>query len=147
MSVINKLVNVYLQFLFQRAFINKRNFVKSLHKFFVLLVLFSEYFVSNEFCDARNLRGDSHTLAFNQQKSQLSFAETKNSKYGNTDNNASTWLLIIVIRGEGGIFLLWGLVVPGPDKKESLYVCLTLAQTFLQALQQPCYGGFPGCGK
>jgi len=37
--------------------------------------------------------------------------------------------------------------VPGPDKKESIYVCLPLAQTFLQALQQTCYGGFPGCGK
>ena len=68
--------------------------------------------------DPRNLRGDSHTLGFNQQKSQLSFAETDSSKYGNTDNNTSTWLLIIVIRGEGGAFLLWGLVVPGPDKKD-----------------------------
>jgi len=77
-------------FLFRRAFIHKRNFAKYLHKFFVLLVLFSEYFVSNEFCDARNLRGNSQTLGFNQQKSQLSFAETKSSKYGNTDNNTST---------------------------------------------------------
>jgi len=33
--------------------------------------------------------------------------------------------------------------VPGPNKKEFKNVCLTLAQTFLQALQQPGYGGFP----
>ena len=64
-------------FLFQRAFINKRNFVKSLHKFFVLLVLFFEYFVSNEFCDTRNLRGDSHTLAFNQQKIAATICRNK----------------------------------------------------------------------
>ena len=90
MSVINKLVNVCLQFLFPRAFIHKPDFVKFLHKLFVLLVLLSEHFVSNEFSDTRNQRGDSHTLGFNQQKSQLSFAETKSSKDDNTDNNAST---------------------------------------------------------
>jgi len=81
MSVMNKLVNVCLQFLFPRAFIHKPDFVKYLHKLFVLLVLFS---------DTRNQRGDSHTLGFNQQKSQLSFAETKSSKDDNTDNNTST---------------------------------------------------------
>jgi len=48
-------------YLFLRAFIHKRFFVKFFQKLFVLLVLFSEYFVSNESvtqeaCDATLMR-------------------------------------------------------------------------------------------